>query len=154
MMRSAPSTVPPSDSRSGKGRLFAIFGANRHAPRSPNPHRLFAIFSDHGSHGRRSAPPTTRKPEIDMPPPFPLWCLVQNRRSPAAVLQSPTTILTSTEEAGGLKFVCMSNDGVDKHMIWLIGLKNIFARQLPNMPREYIVRLLMDRRAPGFEPFL
>eukprot|EP00850_Spirogloea_muscicola_P023232 SM000340S12922 [mRNA] locus=s340:78495:81780:+ [translate_table: standard] len=26
----------------------------------------------------------------------------------------------------------------------LIGLKNIFARQLPNMPKEYIVRLVMD----------
>ncbi|XP_047963672.1 histone acetyltransferase GCN5 [Salvia hispanica] len=53
--------------------------------------------------------------------------------------------LKREEEAGNLKFVCASNDGVDKHMIWLIGLKNIFARQLPNMPREYIVRLLMDR---------
>lgn len=30
-------------------------------------------------------------------------------------------------------------------MVWLIGLKNIFARQLPNMPKEYIVRLVMDR---------
>lgn len=27
----------------------------------------------------------------------------------------------------------------------LVGLKNIFARQLPNMPKEYIVRLVMDR---------
>lgn len=27
----------------------------------------------------------------------------------------------------------------------LIGLKNIFGRQLPNMPKEYIVRLVMDR---------
>ncbi|KAH6797940.1 histone acetyltransferase of the GNAT family 1 [Perilla frutescens var. hirtella] len=53
--------------------------------------------------------------------------------------------LKREEEAGKLKFVCASNDGVDEHMIWLIGLKNIFARQLPNMPREYIVRLLMDR---------
>ncbi|XP_042053625.1 histone acetyltransferase GCN5-like [Salvia splendens] len=53
--------------------------------------------------------------------------------------------LKREEEAGSLKFVYASNDGVDKHMIWLIGLKNIFARQLPNMPREYIVRLLMDR---------
>lgn len=53
--------------------------------------------------------------------------------------------LKREEEAGVLKFVCASNDGVDQHMIWLIGLKNIFARQLPNMPREYIVRLLMDR---------
>ncbi|KAL0370478.1 UNVERIFIED_CONTAM: Histone acetyltransferase GCN5 [Sesamum angustifolium] len=41
--------------------------------------------------------------------------------------------------------LCASNDGVDEHMVWLIGLKNIFARQLPNMPREYIVRLVMDR---------
>ncbi|MCO5592483.1 hypothetical protein L7F22_046486 [Adiantum nelumboides] len=49
------------------------------------------------------------------------------------------------EDAGRLKFLCYSNDGVDQHMIWLVGLKNIFARQLPNMPKEYIVRLVMDR---------
>ncbi|KOM25138.1 hypothetical protein LR48_Vigan50s005800 [Vigna angularis] len=53
--------------------------------------------------------------------------------------------LKKEEEAGRLKFVCHSNDGVDEHMVWLIGLKNIFARQLPNMPKEYIVRLVMDR---------
>lgn len=28
----------------------------------------------------------------------------------------------------------------------LVGLKTIFSRQLPNMPREYIVRLVLDRR--------
>ncbi|KAI3993158.1 hypothetical protein MKX01_009901 [Papaver californicum] len=48
-------------------------------------------------------------------------------------------------ETGRLKFVCYANDGIDQHMIWLIGLKNIFARQLPNMPKEYIVRHVMDR---------
>ncbi|GKU86450.1 hypothetical protein SLEP1_g973 [Rubroshorea leprosula] len=53
--------------------------------------------------------------------------------------------LKKEEEAGRLKFPCCWNDGVDEHMIWLIGLKNIFARQLPNMPKEYIVRLVMDR---------
>lgn len=53
--------------------------------------------------------------------------------------------LKREKESGRLKFVCVSNDGVDEHMIWLIGLKNIFARQLPNMPREYIARLVMDR---------
>ncbi|XP_061369075.1 histone acetyltransferase GCN5-like [Gastrolobium bilobum] len=53
--------------------------------------------------------------------------------------------LRKEEEAGRLKFVCYSNDGIDEHMIWLIGLKNIFGKQLPNMPKEYIVRLLMDR---------
>ncbi|CAM6120294.1 unnamed protein product [Calypogeia fissa] len=54
-------------------------------------------------------------------------------------------ILKKEEDSGRLRFVCHSNDGVDKHMIWLIGLKNIFSRQLPNMPKEYIVRLVMDR---------
>ncbi|KAK9704941.1 hypothetical protein RND81_07G021600 [Saponaria officinalis] len=49
------------------------------------------------------------------------------------------------ENSGRLKFACRSNDGEDQNMIWLIGLKNIFARQLPNMPKEYIVRLVMDR---------
>ncbi|KAJ6829488.1 histone acetyltransferase GCN5 [Iris pallida] len=53
--------------------------------------------------------------------------------------------LKREEDAGRLKFMCCANDGVDQHMIWLIGLKNIFARQLPNMPKEYIVRLVMDR---------
>ncbi|KAL9261128.1 Histone acetyltransferase GCN5-like protein [Drosera capensis] len=53
--------------------------------------------------------------------------------------------LKREEESGRLRFLCLSNDGVDEHMIWLIGLKNIFARQLPNMPKEYIVRLVMDR---------
>jgi histone acetyltransferase len=31
-------------------------------------------------------------------------------------------------------------------MIKLIALKNIFSRQLPKMPREYIVRLVFDHR--------
>lgn len=54
-------------------------------------------------------------------------------------------LLKKEEESGRLKFVCASNDGTDEHMVWLIGLKNIFGRQLPNMPKEYIVRLVMDR---------
>ncbi|KAK1373073.1 Histone acetyltransferase [Heracleum sosnowskyi] len=53
--------------------------------------------------------------------------------------------LKREEEAGQLKVACVRNDGIDEHMVWLIGLKNIFARQLPNMPKEYIVRLVMDR---------
>lgn len=40
----------------------------------------------------------------------------------------------------------VTNDGHPQHSIWLIGAKNIFAQQLPKMPRDYIVRLVMDRR--------
>ena len=30
-------------------------------------------------------------------------------------------------------------------MIWLTTIKNIFSKQLPKMPKEYIVRLVFDR---------
>eukprot|EP00271_Cylindrocystis_brebissonii_P005313 TRINITY_DN17301_c0_g1_i1.p1 TRINITY_DN17301_c0_g1~~TRINITY_DN17301_c0_g1_i1.p1 ORF type:complete len:440 (-),score=89.76 TRINITY_DN17301_c0_g1_i1:555-1874(-) len=52
--------------------------------------------------------------------------------------------LKREEDVGYLSFECHFNDGVEQHMIWLVGLKNIFSRQLPNMPKEYIVRLVMD----------
>lgn len=38
------------------------------------------------------------------------------------------------------------NDGSRTNLIRLIGLKSLFARQLPKMPKEYIARLVFDRR--------
>jgi histone acetyltransferase len=49
------------------------------------------------------------------------------------------------EREGRLRFVVVSNDGQDSSLISLIDLKNIFAKQLPKMPKEYIVRLVLDR---------
>mmetsp|Transcript_35389 Transcript_35389/g.56546 ORF Transcript_35389/g.56546 Transcript_35389/m.56546 type:complete len:781 (-) Transcript_35389:34-2376(-) len=43
------------------------------------------------------------------------------------------------------RFVVVTNDGSEQNLIWLINVKEIFAKQLPKMPREYIVRLVMDR---------
>lgn len=39
----------------------------------------------------------------------------------------------------------MTNDGLPDSMVILTGLKNIFQKQLPKMPREYIARLVFDR---------
>lgn len=51
-----------------------------------------------------------------------------------------------TEEGRGIiTFPVVCNDGNPDHMIALIGLKNIFSAQLPKMPKEYIVRLVLDR---------
>ena len=50
------------------------------------------------------------------------------------------------EDGGTLSFRVITNDGDANHMKHLITLKNIFSRQLPKMPKEYIVRLVMDRR--------
>ena len=45
-----------------------------------------------------------------------------------------------------LSFKIVTNDGKDDSAEALITLKNIFSRQLPKMPKEYIVRLVFDHR--------
>lgn len=54
--------------------------------------------------------------------------------------------LQNMEQAGDMSFEYVLNDGQRHNSIWLIALKNIFSKQLPNMPREYIARLVLDRR--------
>ncbi|GAA5909237.1 bromodomain-containing protein [Sporobolomyces salmoneus] len=49
------------------------------------------------------------------------------------------------ERAGVIRFVVVTNDTNPASMIILTGLKNIFQKQLPKMPREYIARLVFDR---------
>ncbi|KAE8249841.1 hypothetical protein A4X13_0g5056 [Tilletia indica] len=49
------------------------------------------------------------------------------------------------ERAGLIEFRVVSNDDTPESLIILTGLKNIFQRQLPKMPREYITRLVLDR---------
>lgn len=44
-----------------------------------------------------------------------------------------------------LKYVVVTNDGRDESLIKLVGLKSLFAKQLPKMPRAYIARLVFDR---------
>ncbi|CAM9682071.1 unnamed protein product, partial [Choristocarpus tenellus] len=56
---------------------------------------------------------------------------------------------TGSVESGpedDLKVEVITNDGDPDHMMMLIGLKEIFHRQLPKMPKEYIVRLVFDRK--------
>ncbi|CDJ30109.1 histone acetyltransferase GCN5, putative [Eimeria mitis] len=49
------------------------------------------------------------------------------------------------EESGLISFACLTNDRQPLHSMALVAAKNIFSRQLPKMPREYIVRLVFDR---------
>jgi histone acetyltransferase len=44
-----------------------------------------------------------------------------------------------------IDFEVIRNDRTHEKMRMLIDLKNIFARQLPKMPKEYIVKLVFDR---------
>lgn len=49
------------------------------------------------------------------------------------------------EEHNIIQFRVVNNDNSPMNMIILTGLKNIFQKQLPKMPREYIARLIYDR---------
>ncbi|KAJ3447334.1 hypothetical protein M0813_27074 [Anaeramoeba flamelloides] len=44
------------------------------------------------------------------------------------------------------EFVTVSNDGESSSLRLLIGLRNVFSVQLPNMPREYIAKIVLDKR--------
>lgn len=49
------------------------------------------------------------------------------------------------ERDGKIEFRVVNNDNTKENLIVLTGLKNIFQKQLPKMPREYILRLVYDR---------
>jgi len=45
-----------------------------------------------------------------------------------------------------IRHCIVTNDGIQDNLVKLIGLKSLFAKQLPKMPKDYIVRLVFDRR--------
>ncbi|KAF2071161.1 hypothetical protein CYY_007516 [Polysphondylium violaceum] len=49
------------------------------------------------------------------------------------------------KQQGILRFDVITNDGSLKNLQSLMDLKNVFSKQLPKMPREYIVRLMFDK---------
>lgn len=49
------------------------------------------------------------------------------------------------EREGRIRVEAVLNDGARNSMILLTGLKNLFQKQLPNMPKDYIARLVYDR---------
>ncbi|KAL6946830.1 histone acetyltransferase [Hanseniaspora vineae] len=49
------------------------------------------------------------------------------------------------EKKGIIEFRVVNSDNSKENMMVLTGLKNIFQKQLPKMPKEYIARLVYDR---------
>lgn len=45
---------------------------------------------------------------------------------------------------GIIRIVPVENDGEPRSLVILTGLKTLFQKQLPNMPRDYIARLVFD----------
>jgi histone acetyltransferase len=60
----------------------------------------------------------------------------------ASFLDKPAVL---EERRGDISFQVVNNDGKPRSMIILTGLKCIFQKQLPKMPKDYIARLVYDR---------
>ena len=45
-----------------------------------------------------------------------------------------------------IRHCIVTNDNDSTNLVRLVGLKSLFAKQLPKMPKEYILRLVFDRR--------
>ena len=77
----------------------------------------------------------------------------KKRKAPASSTPpiSATTASTphttkKTNPYDSIRHCIVTNDGKHDSVVKLIGLKSLFAKQLPKMPKEYIVRLVFDRR--------
>ncbi|KII92810.1 hypothetical protein PLICRDRAFT_104366 [Plicaturopsis crispa FD-325 SS-3] len=63
----------------------------------------------------------------------------------SAVPQIKTEKAASIElRKGVIRIVAVENDGGPRSLVILTGLKTLFQKQLPKMPREYIARLVYD----------
>lgn len=56
------------------------------------------------------------------------------------------TNVKQEEDKGLLEFKVIRNDCSLENLKLLTDLKNIIAKQLPKMPKEYIVRLVFDKK--------
>lgn len=54
--------------------------------------------------------------------------------------------MSAEERSGSVKFMVVKNDGKRESLLMLLGIKNVFVKQLPNMPRPYVSRLVFDRK--------
>jgi len=54
--------------------------------------------------------------------------------------------MTELEQSGKVVFKVVTNDGTRTNLVHLLGLKNVFVKQLPNMPKVYVARLVFDRK--------
>jgi hypothetical protein len=68
-----------------------------------------------------------------------------------ATTSTTTTTNTSSStkksnEYERMRWTIVSNDGSPSSMIKLVGLKSLFSKQLPKMPKPYIARLVLDPR--------
>ncbi|KAL8899703.1 MAG: hypothetical protein Q9192_001439 [Flavoplaca navasiana] len=69
----------------------------------------------------------------------------EEERKPITVVPFPEKPAVIEERNGEIEFRVVNNDNAGDSLIILTGLKCIFQKQLPKMPKDYIARLVYDR---------
>lgn len=90
-----------------------------------------------------SPDPSAQPPAVAWRVPFPEKVRKELQMPGNALTVSKPAVLE--ERNGEIEFRVVNNDGSREHMIILTGLKCLFQKQLPKMPKDYIARLVYDR---------
>ncbi|KAI9682241.1 MAG: histone acetyltransferase [Caeruleum heppii] len=69
----------------------------------------------------------------------------EEEKQPVNVVPFPEKPAVLEERNGDIEFRVVNNDNSRESLIILTGLKCIFQKQLPKMPKDYIARLVYDR---------
>ena len=81
----------------------------------------------------------SKKPKIDATP------ITANTSKPLRIVPFPEKPAVLEERNGEIEFRVVNNDNTRESFMILTGLKCIFQKQLPKMPKDYIARLVYDR---------
>ena len=90
-----------------------------------------------GNEGAENDESQTKRQKTDLPQP-------RHVALALSVFAEREEATKELERQGTLTYKLYTNDGSDESGKALVTLKNIFSKQLPKMPKEYIVRLVMD----------
>mmetsp|Transcript_28922 Transcript_28922/g.72666 ORF Transcript_28922/g.72666 Transcript_28922/m.72666 type:complete len:498 (+) Transcript_28922:3549-5042(+) len=152
---SAP--VPANSTQNLKRKLKSEPTLDNHAPSSPRdtkPTKKYmpdlSVLDDANQEDYYIEPicpiPKAKKPKQ---PPQGAWTLdtkdILGPDSQHAYVQRWMK-LCQQEATLDTKYVIVQNDGSRENLLRLLGLKNVFVKQLPNMPRPYVTRLVFDRK--------
>ncbi|KZM22097.1 Histone acetyltransferase [Ascochyta rabiei] len=132
----APAFALPSSPDIPLRHLKAQAATARHAD-SPSPAKRKATTEATGGSPKRAkqSPSSDADAHVDEAPAPPVKRIVPFPEKPAVI----------EEREGEIEFRVVNNDGQRESTIILTGLKCIFQKQLPKMPKDYIARLVYDR---------
>lgn len=132
----APPHSPPSSTPSSTPSSPEVPLRELRANRQDSPVKRKANDPLHVGSPKRAKQESPDSPSgVEDAPPEPKKRLVPFPENPAAI----------EEREGHIEFRVVNNDGRRESTIILTGLKCIFQKQLPKMPKDYIARLVYDR---------